>query len=166
MTDTRNLRAGVAARCLMASAGLLAGGCGSSTPTSTPDGSFLGCMGDIHADDYTAGMVKPGMNGKLSVQLMTSDPGPPIKGTNSWSVLVKDSSGAPVDGASIVVFPFMPYHNHGTQVQAVVTPMMNGTYGITPLYFFMAGLWQTTLTVNTADGMTSDSVAFSFCISD
>jgi YtkA-like len=79
-------------------------------------------------------------------------------------VVVKDSTGAPVDGATIAVVPYMPAHNHGTQVEAVVTPMANGTYGIAPLYFYMSGLWQTTLTITTADAATADSVAFSFCI--
>ena len=159
---TRSLRNRCAV-CLIA-LGCLAAGCGRGDQTSTSDGTFVGCMGTIPADDYAAGMVKMGTNGKLSVQLMVSDPGPPIKGSNSWSVVVKDSNGAPVDGATIGVLPFMPYHNHGTQVEAVVTPMANGTYGIAPLYFYMSGLWQTTLKITTSDGSTADSVAFSFCI--
>ena len=139
-------------------------GCSSGDQTSTPDNSFLGCMGTIPADDYAAGMLKTGTNGKVTVELVTSDPGPPIKGSNSWRVVVKDSNGAPLDGATIGVLPFMPYHGHGTQVEPVVTPMANGSYGIAPLYFYMAGLWETTLKITTSDGATNDSVAFSFCI--
>ncbi|HVR61636.1 MAG TPA: FixH family protein [Polyangia bacterium] len=162
--NTRSLRTGCAALWLIAVAGMAAGCSGGGNQAPTPDGSFVGCTGYIHADDYAAGMIKPGTSGKLSVQLASSDPGPPIKGTNSWSVVITDSSGAPVDGATIQVLPFMPYHGHGTQVVPTVTAMPNGAYQIAPLYFYMAGLWQTTLTINTSDGMKNDSVSFSFCI--
>jgi YtkA-like len=139
------------------------GACGGGQ-AATPDGDFTGCVGDPRADSYSAGMMKVGKSGTVSAELASSDPGPPIKGVNSWSVLLKDSAGAPVDGATIGVKPYMPDHGHGTQVKAVVTPMTNGVYGITPLYFYMAGLWQTTLDVTFADRTTTDSVVFSFCI--
>lgn len=162
MTDTLKFSAAGPALCLVLSAALA--GCGGASMTDTPDGGFSGCVGDTRADSYMAGMLKTGKNGKLTAELATSDPGPPIKGTNTWNVVVKDSAGAPVDGATILVTPFMPDHNHGTQVRAVVTPMSDGTYAITPLYFFMSGLWQTTLDIRSADGMTTDSVVFSFCV--
>jgi len=145
---------------------LAVAGCGggNSTPNVDTDASFVACANETRADAYSAGMLKTGKAGNLTAELVYSTPGPPIKGTNMWSLVVKDSSGAPVDGATILVTPYMPDHNHGTSVRAVVTPMGNGTYAIAPLYFFMAGLWQTTLDIKSADSATTDSVVFAFCV--
>jgi len=145
--------------------GALSAGCGGGgSPAMTgPDGAvFAACANDLRADVYAAGMDKTGKDQKLTVKLMSSDPGPPIKGTNAWTIAVTDAAGQPVDGATITVTPYMPDHNHGTSVKAVVTPLSGGSYAIAPLYFFMAGLWQTTLQVQSGDS--SDSVVFAFCV--
>jgi hypothetical protein len=45
-----------------------------------------------------------------------------------------------------------------------VTPTgSDGTYAITPLYLFMAGYWEVTLTIQV--GATRDDVVFPVCIS-
>jgi len=154
---------------LIAPLALLGAACGGSAnqaADAAPGGDvFNACAEPTGADSYSAGMSKASKNGTFTVTLMSSDPGPPIRGTNNWTVVITDASGAPVDGATIAVKPFMPAHNHGTTVKAVVTPLANGNYGIAPLYFFMAGVWQTTLDITpTGDGATADSVVFSFCV--
>jgi len=61
---------------------LAGGGCsGGGGQMASPDGDFSGCAGDSRADTYAAGMMKVGKNGNLSAELVTSDPGPPIKGS-------------------------------------------------------------------------------------
>jgi hypothetical protein len=151
--------------------GSLATGCGSSAPQPMPeqDGAvFAVCANDTRGEAYTAGMSKAGKDGLLTVQLMSSVPGPPIKGNNAWSITIKNNAGELVEGASIVVTPYMPDHSHGTSVRAVVTPMAEGGYSIAPLYLYMAGLWQTTLQIQSAaEGdkpAVSDSVMFAFCV--
>ena len=159
--NTLSLRIG---RFLVSAAAITVVGCGGGDQNNNPDGAFIGCVGATDIDAYSAGMMKTGKSGKLSVELVSSDPGPPIKGINKWNVLVKDAAGAPLDGAAIKVTPYMPAHRHGTQVDAVVTPASGGVYNIAPLYLYMAGVWQTTLDVTSSDGATTDSVVFSFCI--
>ena len=152
--------------------GSLAIGCGGGDPqqmSGPADGAvFTVCANETRADAYTAGMSKAGKDGLLTVQLMSSVPGPPIKGSNAWSITIKNSAGESVESATIDVTPYMPDHNHGTSVRAVVTPLPEGGYSIAPLYLYMAGLWQTTLQIHSAaegdQAAVSDSVVFSFCV--
>jgi hypothetical protein len=58
----------------------------------------------------------------------------------------------------------MPDHGHGTAIRPVISPLPDaGNYKVTPLYLFMAGLWEVTFDVTTASGA-QDAVVFSFCI--
>jgi hypothetical protein len=144
-----------------------------STDAESPDDAFgfdpdadvfIPCTDDPRAEHYMPGMLKTGPKGQLSVTLLSSDPGPPIKGTNSWSVLVTDAAKAPQTGATLKVVPFMPDHNHGTILKPMSTPLSDaGQYKVTPLYLFMAGLWEVTFTVSTPTGV-QDAVVFRFCI--
>jgi YtkA-like protein len=125
---------------------------------------FIPCTDDPRAEHYAPGMLKTGPKSQISVTLLSSDPGPPIKGVNTWSVLVTDAAKAPQSGATLKVVPYMPDHNHGTIVKPTITPLSDaGQYKVTPLYLFMAGLWEVTLTVSTPTGV-QDAVVFRFCI--
>jgi len=153
---------------LVAALAVLAVGCGGGheAADAAPGGdTFNACAEPTGADSYNAGMSKPGKNGMFTVELMDSNPGPPIKGVNNWTVVITDAGGVPVDDATLAVTPFMPAHNHGSTVKAVVTPMAHGAYAIAPLYFFMSGVWQTTLDIKpTGADAIADSVVFSFCV--
>jgi hypothetical protein len=157
---------------------LLAGCGGGNTPppapAPTPDAApepiaaadadtFIPCTGDPRAEKYAPGMLKTGAKG-VNVTLLSSDPGPPIKGNNTWKVLVTDPGKAPQAGAMLKVVPFMPDHGHGTIVKPSVTSLPDaGQYEIAPLNLFMAGLWEVTFTVTGATGV-QDAVVFRFCI--
>src|SRR4051794_41635875 len=82
--------------------------------------TFIPCTDDPRAEKYTAGMQKTAPKGQLSVTLLSSDPGPPIKGTNVWTLLVSDSGRAPQTGATVKVKPFMPDHGHGSPAKPVI----------------------------------------------
>mgnify|MGYP001552691117 CR=1 FL=1 len=103
-----------------------------------------------------------GKNGVFETKLMASDPAPPDRGNNTWTVAVSDASGPPVTGATIDVKPYMPDHGHGTPIIATVTDKGDGSYLITPVNLFMVGLWQVTLTIDQAGK--SDQVVYDFCI--
>jgi hypothetical protein len=125
---------------------------------------FIPCTDDPRAEHYVAGMQKTGPKGLVSVTLVSSDPGPPIKGTNTWTVLVTDGGKVPQSGAALKVNPFMPDHGHGSPAKPVIMPLGDvGQYKVAPLYLFMAGLWEVTLNVTTTAGM-QDAVVFRFCI--
>lgn len=125
-------------------------------------GPATGCAADIRKDVYTPGLAKPA--GTLSVKLLESKPGPPIKGTNTMTFEVVDAGGQPVDGATVAVTPWMPDHAHGSAVKPVVTPMGSGKYVIDKVYLAMAGLWQIKVGVQPAGGGALREATFQFCL--
>jgi len=138
----------------------LAGCGGGGNPT--PDAGTETCVLDNRGETYQPGMQQAGMNKLFTVKLLDSNPGPPVKGTNTWMIAVADAGGAPVPGATITVVPFMPDHGHGSPIKVAVTDQGGGQYQLAPLYLFMAGIWQITINI-TANNMTDQSV-FYFCI--
>jgi hypothetical protein len=143
--------------------------CGSSTSSSgnvasdagtSGDDAAISCQNDTRADTFTANMKKAGKDGLFNFVLVAGDPAPPGKGTNTWTLRVLDASSAAVPSATITIKPFMP--GHGSSIVAQSTAQSDGSYQITPLYFFMPGLWQVTFTAQTAAG--KDSAVFTFCV--
>lgn len=126
--------------------------------------NFIDCSNDVRADHYMPGMSKPGRVGKLNFALVVSDPAPPKKGFNTWTLAISDAASKAELNAKVHVTPYMPDHGHGPPVPAKVGPgAVDGRYAISNLYLFMPGLWQVTFDVTTAAG-DSDSAVFSFCI--
>lgn len=159
------LRFVLAATLLVSIAGLSActssdggGSSGSTSSGAVDSGPAVSCEHDPRVDTYVANLTKPSASGQRKVALVASDPAPPIKGTNHWTVKVVDGAGNPVSNAALTVSPFMPDHGHPSNVKPTVTPGADGTYDITNVYFFMPGVWRVTI----ADG--SESVDFFFCV--
>jgi hypothetical protein len=134
-------------------AGLLlvvAAGCSSSAPLEElpPDGGFLA----------TPFMTLKSAKGDLSVELR-SWPQPPAQGINSGELTVTQvDGGAPVDGLTVSIQPWMPAMDHGG-TYPTVTAADGGRYVITNLDLYMPGLWQ--LRTNLV-GPTQDNVAPEF----
>ncbi len=122
------------------------------------------CTGDPRADMYAANMEKVGESGLFTFRLVSSDPAPPVKGTNGWTLEILDDGGMPVDGMTIDVTPYMPDHGHGTSIVPQITDMGDGEYSVTPLYLFMGGIWEVTIDATSSDGASTDSAVFTFCI--
>ena len=175
--------------CALALAGssVVAGGCGGAGQTTSGQTATdmavatLPAVGmlctDVRADDWKLPLTKPTASGALKVTLLSSQADVPVIGDSktTWTIAVADATtGAPVTGAAVSVLPWMPDHGHGTSVKAVVTESAStpGQYALEPLYFFMAGYWTVTITVNggsagtAADGGAADSVLFSLCLTD
>jgi len=159
---------------LVSAAGLL--GCGGVDPTTTADMSMVATADmvalpsavctDPRADFSGLAVTKMSKAGAYSVKLAQQDPTSPVIGVNTWTLELADATGQPVDSAMITIKPWMPDHNHGTQVVASATPMtVSGEYQVKPLYLFMAGLWQITFTVQ-AGTAAADTVVFSICLAD
>jgi hypothetical protein len=138
------------------------GGDAVDASADTVDESTVGCMNDQRVLSYQAGLQVAGQSGMLKAALLSSDPGPPLRGSNTWTVKIMDGSGAPVPNPTIKVTPFMPDHGHGTSIIATATPQPDGTVTITPLYLFMPGVWRVTLDITSSAG--NDSIVFYFCI--
>jgi hypothetical protein len=122
------------------------------------------CAADQRAETYTPGLVAKGESGVFSVSLLSISPAPTAKGDNSWQLRVVDADGAPVDGLTIAIKPFMPDHGHGSSITPQITPQgADGRYDITRLNLFMPGLWQITLSMTAASGA-ADKAVYTFCV--
>jgi len=119
------------------------------------------CTMETRAEAYVANLEKSGTLYKVS---LVSDPAPPLKGDNSWTIKVTDAaSGDPVDGLTVDSDPQMPDHGHGTPKQETVTPGQNpGEYMLDPINLWMPGYWE--VTINLSSGAASDSVMYKICI--
>jgi hypothetical protein len=140
--------------------------CGS--PKSTVDAEeIVDCSTVTGVDTFVVGLEKMGAMGKLDFKMMSAEPAPPARNDNAWVVQVNTMSagvvGNTVDGASLVVTPYMPAHAHGSPKQVVVSPAgQPGQYTLSPVFLWMPGVWETTIEVTS--GMTTDSAVYRFCI--
>lgn len=114
-------------------------------------------------ETFTAGIEKPGAQGRLSFELMDSNPAPPQVGDNRWTLSLSATDGTPVEGASVTVLPEMPAHGHASPKQPGVTDEGGGIYVLEPVNFNMPGVWEITIDATPATG-DADSAMFAFCI--
>jgi hypothetical protein len=120
------------------------------------------CEVETRDDEFAIGLSKSGSLVRAS--FVSADPAPLIKGDNTWVLDFTDLNGAPLADLTLVAIPMMPDHNHGTPVNAIVTPLAEpGRYEITPVNLFMTGYWETTINVTLAGGE-QDSLMFGFCV--
>jgi hypothetical protein len=56
----------------------------------------------------------------------------------------------------------MPAHGHGTSEVMVTAGSKPGSYVLSPLYFYMPGVWETDITVQA--GAQTDSTSYYFCM--
>jgi hypothetical protein len=98
-------------------------------------------------------LIATSSSGALSVGVSTS-PQPPERGTIAVELTFMNvAGGAPVDGLTLQIRPWMPAHGHGTAVVPVVTAKGQGQYIVDNVNLFMAGHWelQTTLSGSAVD---------------
>ena len=140
---------------------LALGACGGDDEGGDDDA--VNCALEDRADEFVVGLARTGAAG-LTFRLMSSMPAPPSRGNNTWEIEIVDGAGAPVLGAAVSVKPFMPDHQHGTGVRAVLTEQGEGRYQATPVNLWMPGLWEITVGARPATGQ-PDEVVFRFCVS-
>ena len=116
-------------------------------------------------ETYTSGMSHSGDLSSLNFALY-ADPAPPDKGVNVFTVQITDAaSDVGVDGATVLITPFMPEHGHGTNPADYGTAATGdaGSYESVPIDLFMSGLWELTFTVASGDAIL-DQTTYSFCL--
>jgi hypothetical protein len=125
------------------------------------------CSTVTDVDTFVVGLDHVGKSGVFDFKLMDSMPAPPARGNNTWLLQVNAMNagvvGAPVDGATIKVTPFMPSHQHGTGVAVEISAGASaGQYQLSPVNLWMQGVWETTIraTLDTA----TDTAVFKFCV--
>jgi hypothetical protein len=140
--------------------------CSSNSASSGGDDAGVDTSNVVGCDDpkeetYAANMQQSGASGVFNFVLVTSDPAPPANDNNTWVVQLLDASGQPVTDATFTAKATMPTMTHGT-TPVTITSNGDGTYTLTPLYFFMAGLWQVAITATS--GSQKDTTSFYFCV--
>jgi hypothetical protein len=75
---------------------------------------------------------------------------------------VTDPQGAPVDGLTLQVTPWMPAMGHGTSVDPTVSVQGQGIYLVQDIYFYMPGQWE--LRTDLLHDASTDHVAPTFQI--
>ncbi len=142
-------------------------GNGDGTPEDTNPPS---CQEDTRDEAFVAGLSKTGEASYL-VALMDSNPAPPAKGDNIWSMELSDPDGNPLAGLDIDVSAYMPDHGHYSLAVPTITDDGAGAYTIDPVNLFMPGYWEITLHLldpvdvdNPDDDIELDAVVFKFCV--
>ena len=132
---------------------------------NTDDTTSYNCADEDRADEFVVGLEKNGLSGKLVFKLLEATPAPPSRGNNAWILQVtSQGTAAPVTGATMVVTPFMPDHQHGSPIVVGIEPMPEaGNYKLSPVNLWMPGLWETKITAQ--NGQETDAAVFSFCLS-
>ncbi len=112
-------------------------------------------------ETYAANMQQAGASSVFTFVLVSSDPAPPANDNNTWVIRLLDAGGQPVTNATFTAKATMPTMTHGT-LPVTITSNGDGTYTLTPLDFFMGGLWQVAITVTS--GSQKDTTSFYFCV--
>jgi hypothetical protein len=126
-----------------------------------PDTSGLVGCDDPRVQTYAPNMQQLGASGHFSFVLVSSSPAPPADESNIFVLQVLDGSGQPVTGATVTVIPTMPLMSHGTSGVSV-SPNADGSYTLSPLYFFMAGMWE--VAIKATSGGVTDTTSYYFCV--
>jgi hypothetical protein len=123
----------------------------------------VSCVDDERVDTYTAKLQKPGTRGVLTFELTASEPAPPAKGSNAFSVRILDEEGAALEGELGIALD-MPDHGHGTSVTPVVSfDPPTFVFTLAPVHLFMPGVWRVALDFR-VEGSEVDRVVFHFCV--
>lgn len=98
----------------------------------------------------------------VDVEIRTAPDQPPQRGTIAVEYRVTShDAGAPVDGLSIDVVPWMPAMGHGTSIVPEVHAKGDGRYVLVNVNLFMPGRWELKSTLS---GPLADHVAPAFQI--
>jgi len=88
--------------------------------------------------------------GDVHYEMRTAPTQPPARGLVSLLLTVTDSSGAPVDGLTLDVVPWMPAMGHGASIVPSVVAQGHGDYLVNDLVLVMPGTWELRLSTGTA----------------
>jgi YtkA-like len=137
----------------------------SAGATSTPSTNAASCPTWTGSLDAYGGadVTHEGTANAFNFVLTNIAPAPPALGTTTWTLKILDASGQPVKDATFTdIKTWMPQHMHPSTALPVPASNGDGTYDVTNLYLYMAGVWQVTFTAKSGD--TTDSAMFTFCL--
>jgi len=148
----------------LATIAFLTAGCGakdgdSGTYEATP--SDAGCGGETVT-------VAPGLQvacttGDCALEIVATDPAPPDRGDNTWTVRLVDNTGSDLPVKTLTTAPFMPAHDHGTVPADYAGTLSDSGWSIGPFDLFMPGLWELR-TAARLDNNTDVAIVVAFCV--
>ncbi|HEY5926022.1 MAG TPA: FixH family protein [Kofleriaceae bacterium] len=151
-----------------AKSALMIGLAACGTDDNGDDEEVVDCSKVTDVDTFVVGLEHAGDKGTYNFRFISGTPAPPQRGPeNTWVVQINSMNagvvGAPVDGVTMKVTPFMPKHMHGSGVPVEIMPLAEpGQYQLSTINLWMQGVWEITMRA-TVDPST-DSTVFSFCI--
>jgi hypothetical protein len=107
-------------------------GCSSSSPaeSTNPPVFPVDALSSMIADD-----------GATHVDVRTAPSQPPSRGVVDVEIAVHDDHGAPLDGLTLDVVPWMSAHGHGASASPTVVGEGQGRYWVRDVDLFMPGDW-------------------------
>lgn len=136
---------------------------GSGSTSGAPPVESI-CADDPRAMAYAVGLESASADGSVRVRFVGATPAPPTKGDNIFTIQLVDGGGSPIDGATVTTASMMPDHGHSSAVIPETKPKgSQGEYTISPVNYFMAGIWETTFTIE-RPGAANEDVTFTLCI--
>ncbi len=117
---------------------------GSGAPVfgTTPMAQLVGDTGAVHVAVYSA-------------------PDPVTRGNDEFRYVITDAGGAPIDGLSVTVTPWMPAMGHGASTTPTVAAEGQGKYLVSNVVLVMAGDWQLRSQVS---GSVNDTFTVTFSV--
>jgi len=135
--------------------------CGGSSG-SQPDAGEVNCQNDPRVLTYAPNVTVTSSGGGTKYALVTSNPAPPAKGLDNWTLHVSAaSSGQAMSGLNLTIQTLMPDHGHGSPTVPPITDNGGGNYTVTNLYLFMPGVWRIRFFPAATPG---DMADFMFCV--
>ena len=124
----------------------------------------VGCSADPRVVVAAPGVTVPVSGSPLSLQIVSTTPAPPARGTNAWVVrLTSTEPGAEAAAQVAEVTPTMPDHGHGSSVKPTLFRRPDGDYEIGSLSLVMPGVWTIAFRIQQGDG-TQATATVSICI--
>lgn len=120
--------------------------------------ALAGCSGADPARDSGIGDTSlVSQSGTLHIDVASAPEAVPTRGSNSiyFDVSLNDT-GAPVEGLTMHMVPFMPAMGHGSASEPSSSELGSGRYEFDDVLLTMPGVWELRTTI---DGSESDYVA-------
>lgn len=135
----------------------------SSSSSSGSSSGAVGCKNDPRITTMSQGLSAKSASGAFTAEIIAADPATPRRGAgeagmNVWTM--KLSLDGQTIGDAATVTTFMPDHGHGSPKTPVIQPNGDGTAKVSTIFFFMAGVWQVTVTPNAR----REPATFTLCV--
>ena len=118
----------------------------------------IGPCGNSSGECFEIGWEGESSTAKLTV--LSANPEEPVRGLNSWRVMLNDLEGNALTGCEISLTPYMPDHGHGVATTPVITEGEAGQYQIDQIELIMPGLWEMRFEISCEGWDTSEQITY------